>query len=70
MPDRPAKTEEVEITPEMVGEEILLKFAHRLELGLDCNVQLMACEEAVASLLGELKRDSWTICPPAHRFRS
>ena len=62
--------QEIKITAEMVAEAILLRFARSLDLGLDCNVPLMVCEEAVVSLLGELRESSWTISPPGYQPRA
>ena len=47
-----------------VSEEIIGKVARDLSLGLDCNVPVMACEEAVALLFSELRKDAWLIVPP------
>lgn len=46
-----------------VPEEVIEAVACDLSLGLDCNVSLMACREAVGVLFSELRKHSWTISP-------
>ena len=52
---------------DVISEETLLRLAHNLSLGLDCNVPLMAYKEAVELLFSELQKGCWKISPPVPR---
>ncbi len=54
---------------DLVPEDVIEAVAGHLSLGLDCNVNLMACREAVAELFSALERDSWVLSPPAQDTR-
>ena len=47
-----------------VPETVVAAVARDLSLGLDCNVSLMACEEAIEVLFRELRELGWRIQPP------
>ena len=54
-----------EINPvDLISDDVLLELARDLSLGLDENVPLMACREAVDVLFSALRRDGWSFGLP------
>lgn len=64
-PDNSRQAGAGENIADMISEDVLGRVAHDLSLGLDCNVPLMACKEAVGLLFSEMRKESWLIQPPA-----